>query len=197
LLSWKPIYCDNPKMKGLTTDGAWVEYMAACVALSAPMLTRIADTKSQGCSIHCEPSRFYRFPQGRLPHVSGISIYGGIKRAEVPIGGSLAIVGIGGLGHIGIQVAKAMVSLGSIKTERLLLIDSMANCWGSSGVQSRRRRCQAGWSRSRRVIQTQARPRHPGHTIAIRSDQQDHQSDSGILPRGRCYHPSNRRPSRL
>lgn len=41
---------------------------------------------------------------------AGITIYGAIKRANVPTGGSLAIVGIGGLGHIGTQLAKAMVS---------------------------------------------------------------------------------------
>lgn len=28
-LAGKPIYCDSPKMKGLTMDGAWAEYMAA------------------------------------------------------------------------------------------------------------------------------------------------------------------------
>lgn len=41
---------------------------------------------------------------------AGISIYGGILRANVPKGGSIGIVGIGGLGHIGTQVAKCMAS---------------------------------------------------------------------------------------
>jgi len=41
---------------------------------------------------------------------AGISIYGGIVRAKVPKGGSIGIVGIGGLGHIGTQVAKCMVT---------------------------------------------------------------------------------------
>lgn len=27
----KPIYCDAPKMKGITADGAWAEYMVASV----------------------------------------------------------------------------------------------------------------------------------------------------------------------
>ncbi|CAG7940427.1 unnamed protein product [Penicillium olsonii] len=39
---------------------------------------------------------------------AGISIYGGIVKAGVPKGGSIGIVGIGGLGHIGTQVAKCM-----------------------------------------------------------------------------------------
>lgn len=42
---------------------------------------------------------------------AGISIYGGIVRAEVPNGGWIGIVGIGGLGHISTQVAKCMVCL--------------------------------------------------------------------------------------
>jgi len=40
---------------------------------------------------------------------AGISIFGGIKKATVPFEGSIGIVGIGGLGHIGTQLAKAMV----------------------------------------------------------------------------------------
>ena len=40
---------------------------------------------------------------------AGISIYGGIVKANVPKGGSIGIVGIGGLGHIGTQIAKCMV----------------------------------------------------------------------------------------
>jgi alcohol dehydrogenase, propanol-preferring len=40
---------------------------------------------------------------------AGITVYGGIKRAQVPSGGSIGIVGIGGHGHIETQVAKSMV----------------------------------------------------------------------------------------
>ncbi|KAJ5178733.1 zinc binding dehydrogenase [Penicillium capsulatum] len=27
----RPVYCDAPRMKGITTDGAWAEYMVACL----------------------------------------------------------------------------------------------------------------------------------------------------------------------
>ncbi|KNG86482.1 hypothetical protein ANOM_005123 [Aspergillus nomiae NRRL 13137] len=37
-----------------------------------------------------------------------VAIYGGIVRADVPEGGSIGIVGIGGLDHLGTQVAKCM-----------------------------------------------------------------------------------------
>lgn len=40
---------------------------------------------------------------------AGVTIYGGIIRANLPKGASVGIVGIGGLGHIGTQVAKCMV----------------------------------------------------------------------------------------
>ncbi|KAF5562858.1 ADH2-alcohol dehydrogenase II [Fusarium napiforme] len=48
------------------------------------------------------------FPTAACMMCAGITVYGGIKKAQVPYGGSIGIVGIGGLGHIGTQVAKAM-----------------------------------------------------------------------------------------
>ncbi|TDZ74770.1 alcohol dehydrogenase [Colletotrichum trifolii] len=86
----RPVYCDNPLMKGITTDGAWAEYMVA----DARFAVKLPDSVD--------------YPAAACLMCAGISIYGAIKRAEVPPGGSLAIVGIGGLGHIGTQVAKAM-----------------------------------------------------------------------------------------
>ncbi|EYE97889.1 zinc binding dehydrogenase [Aspergillus ruber CBS 135680] len=85
-----PIYCDNPLMKGITTDGAWAEYMVA----DARFMVKIPDDMD--------------FKIAAPLMCAGISIYGGIVRAEVPKGGSIGIVGVGGLGHIGTQVAKCM-----------------------------------------------------------------------------------------
>ncbi|KAJ4251410.1 hypothetical protein NW762_011392 [Fusarium torreyae] len=86
----KPIYCDSPLMKGITADGAWAEYMAAD-ARFAVKLPDSLDFSTAACMM-----------------CAGITMYGGIKRAQVPAGGSIGIVGIGGLGHIGTQIAKAM-----------------------------------------------------------------------------------------
>ncbi|KAF9774803.1 hypothetical protein IL306_007161 [Fusarium sp. DS 682] len=58
---------------------------------------------------------------------AGITMYGGIKKAQVPAGGSIGIVGIGGLGHIGTQVAKAMgyqVAAIDVKQDALDLVSS-------------------------------------------------------------------------
>ncbi|KAH8424004.1 uncharacterized protein LDX57_001759 [Aspergillus melleus] len=85
-----PIYCDNPLMKGLTADGGWAEYMVA----DARFLVKLPDDME--------------FKIAAPLMCAGISIYGGIVRASVPKGGSIGIVGIGGLGHIGTQVAKCM-----------------------------------------------------------------------------------------
>ncbi|PWY88840.1 GroES-like protein [Aspergillus sclerotioniger CBS 115572] len=85
-----PIYCDAPNMKGITADGAWAEYMVA----DARFMVKLPDDMD--------------FKVAAPLMCAGISIYGGIVRANVPKGGSIRIVGIGGLGHIGTQVAKCM-----------------------------------------------------------------------------------------
>ncbi|OJJ74167.1 hypothetical protein ASPBRDRAFT_52335 [Aspergillus brasiliensis CBS 101740] len=86
----RPIYCDAPMMKGITADGAWAQYMVA----DARFMVKLPDDMD--------------FKVAAPLMCAGISIYGGIIRANVPQGGSIGIVGIGGLGHIGTQVAKCM-----------------------------------------------------------------------------------------
>ncbi|OJJ36033.1 hypothetical protein ASPWEDRAFT_110216 [Aspergillus wentii DTO 134E9] len=85
-----PVYCDAPLMKGITTDGGWAEYMIADVRF----IVKLPDDMD--------------FKIAAPLMCAGISIYGGIVKANVPEGGSIGIVGIGGLGHIGTQVAKCM-----------------------------------------------------------------------------------------
>ncbi|KAI1013683.1 hypothetical protein LB503_010672 [Fusarium chuoi] len=67
------------------------------------------------------------FPTAACMMCAGITVYGGIKRAQVPSGGSIGIVGIGGLGHIVTQVAKAMgyqVAAIDVKQDALALVSS-------------------------------------------------------------------------
>ncbi|KAF4959447.1 hypothetical protein FGADI_1668 [Fusarium gaditjirri] len=107
--SGRPIYCDNPLMKGITTDGAWAEYMVA----DARFTVKLPDSLD--------------FPTAACMMCAGITVYGGIKRAQVPAGGSIGIVGVGGLGHIGTQVAKAMgyqVAAIDVKQDALDLVAS-------------------------------------------------------------------------
>lgn len=48
------------------------------------------------------------FEQAAAHMCAGLTMYGSIVTADVKKGGSIAIIGIGGLGHIGTQIAKAM-----------------------------------------------------------------------------------------
>ncbi|KAF9878254.1 hypothetical protein CkaCkLH20_04292 [Colletotrichum karsti] len=108
-LAGRPIYCDNPLMKGLTTDGAWAEYMVADQRFTVKLPKKL------------------EFSVAACLMCAGISIYGAIKRARVPVGGSIGIIGIGGLGHIGTQVAKAMgykVAAVDVKQDALDLVQS-------------------------------------------------------------------------
>ncbi|KAF4338424.1 sphingosine n-acyltransferase lag1 [Fusarium beomiforme] len=107
----RPIYCDNPLMKGIATDGAWAEYMAA----DARFIVKLPDTLD--------------FSTAACMMCAEITVYGGIKRAQVPTGGSIGIFGIGGLGHIGTQLAKAMgyqVAAIDVKQDALDLVSSYA-----------------------------------------------------------------------
>ncbi|KAF5551493.1 alcohol dehydrogenase [Fusarium phyllophilum] len=92
----KPIYCDNPLMKGITTDGAWAEYMAA----DARFTVKLPDSLD--------------FPTAACMMCARITVYGVIKKAQVPSGGSIGIVGIGGLGHIGTQAETSMEKITNV-----------------------------------------------------------------------------------
>ncbi|KAL4891027.1 chaperonin 10-like protein [Aspergillus ambiguus] len=105
----RPIYCDSPMMKGITTDGAWAEYMVADARFIIKLPEKI------------------EFAVAAPLMCAGISIYGGIKKADIPPGGSVGIIGIGGLGHIGTQLGKAMgykVAAVDVKQSSLDLVKS-------------------------------------------------------------------------
>ncbi|KAF4494999.1 alcohol dehydrogenase [Fusarium agapanthi] len=78
----------GPLMEGITTDGAWAEYMAA----DARFTVELPDSLD--------------FPTAACMMCAGITVYVGIKRAQVLSGGSIGIVGVGGLGHVGTEAAK-------------------------------------------------------------------------------------------
>jgi len=86
----KPLYCDSPLLKGITADGAWAEYMVA----DADFLVHLPDS--------------INFETAAALMCAGLTIYGSIMTADLPKNGTVAILGIGGLGHIGTQFAKAL-----------------------------------------------------------------------------------------
>lgn len=83
--------CDNlVGMLGLTIDGGFAEYMKA----DARVVSKVPDAISS--------------PEAAPLFCAGATVYGEILAADVHPGQWVAIVGIGGLGHLGIQYAKAL-----------------------------------------------------------------------------------------
>ncbi|OWZ30102.1 hypothetical protein C361_01934 [Cryptococcus neoformans Tu259-1] len=83
-------YCDNIKMNGFQTDGAFAEYM-------------IADARFV---LHLPPG--VDFEQGASLMCAGATIYTGLVKANLSQGDVVGIQGVGALGNLGIQFAKAM-----------------------------------------------------------------------------------------
>jgi len=88
-LRGKPMFCPNAIATGMQSPGGHAEFMPA--AASATML--IPDTVSyeQAAPIFC----------------AGYTVWSGIRWAEPKPGERVAVVGIGGLGHLAVQYAKA------------------------------------------------------------------------------------------
>ena len=89
LQAWETV-CAEAKFGGYTQNGGFAEYLLA------------------------DPNYVAHIPAGLTPTeaapliCAGITTYKGIKETEVRPGQWIAISGIGGLGHLGIQYAKAM-----------------------------------------------------------------------------------------
>ncbi|KAF5861636.1 hypothetical protein ETB97_012723 [Aspergillus alliaceus] len=83
-------YCDNKTMSGITVDGGFAEYMVTEVA----------------CLVHL-PDRL-PFEQAAPLMCAGATVWNAIRGANLNDGDSIAIIGIGGLGVLGIQFAKAL-----------------------------------------------------------------------------------------
>ncbi|GFZ47409.1 hypothetical protein JCM24511_05152 [Saitozyma sp. JCM 24511] len=87
-LDWK--YCANSKYSGINTDGAFAEYCIVESETCVPIPDDLA------------------FEQAAPLTCAGVTIYSAILKADIKPGQVLAISGLGALGHLGIQIAKAM-----------------------------------------------------------------------------------------
>lgn len=85
-----PKYCQDQDMLGVTADGAFAEYMRAdyrsCVQLPASL----------------------DFDSAAPLFCAGATIYTAIQQCQLKRGETLAIVGAGALGHLGVQFAKCL-----------------------------------------------------------------------------------------
>ena len=80
----------GPKLHGFTTDGGYAEYFR----IPAEHLLRLPDGLD--------------FTDAAPLFCGGVTMYGGFKSAGLRPDQRVAILGIGGLGHLGIQIARAM-----------------------------------------------------------------------------------------
>jgi alcohol dehydrogenase/propanol-preferring alcohol dehydrogenase len=84
------ILCENGKISGLTFDGGYAEY----TVVPAEALARVPDELS--------------FEQAAPLLCAGITVYNALRHAPARPGDLVAVQGIGGLGHLAIQYARAM-----------------------------------------------------------------------------------------
>ena len=84
------VYCENMSgMGGVTTHGGFAGYMRCDANFSVSIPEEI--DWAQAAPLMC----------------AGATIYAAIKRCKLPKGSAIAIIGLGGLGHLGVQFAKA------------------------------------------------------------------------------------------
>jgi D-arabinose 1-dehydrogenase-like Zn-dependent alcohol dehydrogenase len=88
-LRGKPMFCPEQIGTGIQTQGSHAEYMVAFAAASVLIPDGLA--YEQAAPIFC----------------AGYTVYSGFRLAEPRPGDRVAVVGLGGLGHLGLQYAKA------------------------------------------------------------------------------------------
>lgn len=81
------IDCENMEIPGITVDGGYADY----VVVRASALVRMPDgfTPAEAAPLLC----------------AGTTTFNALKRSGAPSGGRVAILGVGGLGHLGVQFA--------------------------------------------------------------------------------------------
>lgn len=85
-----PVHCADRVMPGWSYPGGWAQHIIVPIdALAAmPEGMDFFDAAPMGCA--------------------GVTTFNAIRNAEVPVGGTIAVFGIGGLGHFAVQFASAM-----------------------------------------------------------------------------------------
>lgn len=102
--------CPKQKITGATVDGGYAEFVRA----PASHALKIPDglSSAEAAPLFC----------------AGVTVYRALKQAKVPTGQRLAILGIGGLGHIAVQMGRALgmeVIAVDISEEKLELARSL------------------------------------------------------------------------
>src|SRR5438552_17341052 len=84
------VHCQNPVTLGVTVDGGYAEVMIA----EARALSSVPDelTSAEAAPLLC----------------AGVTTYNALRNAGLRGGDLVAVQGIGGLGHLGVQFARQM-----------------------------------------------------------------------------------------
>lgn len=85
-----PVYCRQRQTPGVDYPGGWAESLVAPVSA----LARIPDGLG--------------FTEAAPMGCAGVTVFNAIRRANLPAGATVAVFGIGGLGHLALQFASAM-----------------------------------------------------------------------------------------
>src|SRR6202041_3360556 len=102
--------CARQKITGVTVDGGYAEFVTA----PASHTLKIPDSLSlvEAAPLFC----------------AGVTVYRALKQAKISRGQRLAIFGIGGLGHIAVQIGRALgaeIAAVDISEEKLALARSL------------------------------------------------------------------------
>ena len=109
LTGWETL-CESQRNTGYSVNGAYAEYLRAPAAFACPLPAKL--DFAQAAPILC----------------AGVTTYKGLKETEARPGEWVVISGIGGLGHLAVQYAKAMglhVAAVDIADEKLALARSL------------------------------------------------------------------------
>lgn len=84
------LMCENGEVSGITRDGGYAEYMVARAESIAPMPDALDAVEA--APLLC----------------AGVTVYNALRSSGAVAGDLVAVQGIGGLGHLGVQYAKKM-----------------------------------------------------------------------------------------
>jgi propanol-preferring alcohol dehydrogenase len=102
--------CTRQKITGVTVDGGYAEYVKAPASHALRIPENI--TSVEAAPLFC----------------AGVTVYRALKKANVLSGQRLAIFGIGGLGHLAIQIGRALgaeILAIDVSDEKLALAESL------------------------------------------------------------------------
>ncbi|KAI9036526.1 GroES-like protein [Aspergillus affinis] len=110
-----PRFCERRETAGFQHDGAFAEYVAADAATTVALPDSVSF--EQGAPLLCAgiPTRTFRSTATRMANTGTIyatqaTVWGALIKARpfLQLGDTVGILGIGGLGQLGVQFAKAL-----------------------------------------------------------------------------------------